>query len=140
MTVATKLVVTSVPQTITAGQASGAVTVEARDDYDVLDTSYNGAVTLGSDSLTMRFDTSAGGSFDGTITQITLGSGAGTFYFRDTQKGTPIVTVSATGLTSYQQSENILAGPVNSLQSTVAAAAIPSWMVWLVLFILFTGS
>jgi len=84
-------------QTITAGVASAAITVTLRDANNNT-TSSSSAITLNltSSSTSGRFDLSATGAFDGSITTITIapGSSAGTFFYRATAAGSHTITIA----------------------------------------------
>ncbi|KKT02299.1 MAG: hypothetical protein UV78_C0050G0001, partial [Parcubacteria group bacterium GW2011_GWA2_43_17] len=110
---ASKIVWTSSAQTLTAGAASGAYTVEVRDQYDNKRSSDAIVLDLASDSATGKFDTAAGGAFNGTLTSITTSGGIGTFYYKDTVAGSPVITVSKTGLTSATQAQTVNFGTVS---------------------------
>ncbi|MFH1317618.1 MAG: hypothetical protein ABIH71_01210 [Candidatus Omnitrophota bacterium] len=104
---ANKIVFINIAQTITAGGVSGLYTVQVQDAYDNLRSSDALTLTLSSSSGEGMFDTSAGGSFDGTITSITTSLGEGTFYYKDTIAGIPTITVAKSGLTSGTQAQVI---------------------------------
>jgi hypothetical protein len=57
-------------------------------------------VNLLTDSATGAFDIAANGSFDGTVTSVTVAAGesSATFYYKDTAAGTPTLTGSSAGL------------------------------------------
>jgi len=106
----TKLVITTPARTITASTGSApsaVVTVEAQTSGSVKAGTFYGTVTLASDSGTMKFDTSSTGAFNGSITTLDLSAGAGNFYFVDTTKGSPLITVSYTGLISGTQQQTV---------------------------------
>ncbi|MDD5477349.1 MAG: hypothetical protein PHG87_03995 [Candidatus Omnitrophica bacterium] len=109
---ANKIVFTSAAQTLVAGTVSTAYTVQVQDQYGNLRTSDALALTLGSNSTTGAFDTSAAGAFNGTVTSITTVNGIGTFYYKDTVTGSPAITVAYTGLTSGTQTQTITAGAI----------------------------
>ncbi len=121
-----RLVFTTAEQTVAAGDPSGAVTVQVQDRFGTVVTTFNGTLTLASDSPTMRFDTVATGLFDGTVSSITMTGGQGTFYFKDETLGTPTVTVSASGIAPSSQTETIVAGPAAQLVITSAAQSVPA--------------
>lgn len=76
---------------------TGAITVESRDGLGLAKTvSADTTVNLSSTSGTGRFDTSAGGSFDGSITSVTItnGSSSATFYYKDSAAGTPTIAAA----------------------------------------------
>ncbi len=105
---ATVLAFTSAPQTLVAGACSSAASLQTRDTF--------GNVAPLSAPATVGLSTSSsGGAFyvDATCTTVagtlTLAAGAtsGLFYFRDTRAGTPVLTLTATGLTVATQSQTI---------------------------------
>ena len=109
----TKLVITTPARTITASTGiapSAVVTVEAQTSGSVKAGTFYGTVTIASNSGAMKFDTSSTGAFNGTITSLALSAGTGDFYFVDTAKGSPLITVSYTGLTNGTQQQTVNAG------------------------------
>jgi len=108
-TTATNLQITTAPQTVTAGSVSNVVMVEAKDDYGATDTGYSGTANVSSNSPTLYLDTNPAGSFTGTTIAVNMVNGVGNFYFRDTTRGTPTITVTdAAGvLTPASQKETI---------------------------------
>ena len=101
---ASKIVFTSNAQTLTAGTASVAYMAEVRDQYDNKRASDALVLGLASNSAAGKFDTASGGLFNGTVITVTTSAGVGTFYYKDTVVGSPVITVSKTGLTSASQS------------------------------------
>ena len=91
-----KLVITSAAQTLTAGTASSAYTVQTQDGIGPRAVTADTTIALTSDSSTGKFDTSAGGAFDGTITSVTISKDADstTFFYKDTVSGTPTITAA----------------------------------------------
>ncbi|MDP3013092.1 MAG: invasin domain 3-containing protein, partial [Candidatus Subteraquimicrobiales bacterium] len=119
---ANKIVFTSTAQTLVAGAASAAYTVEVRDQYDNLRTSDALALTLSSSSGVGKFDTSAGGAFTNSTININTVNGIGTFFYKDTVTGTPTITVSCTGLTSGTQAQTITPAAVSASTSTISVS------------------
>ena len=68
-------------------------------------------VSLQSDSATGAFDTSFGGSFDGTVNSVTIPAGALTasFYFKETAAKSVTITATAAGLAFAEHTLNVLA-------------------------------
>jgi hypothetical protein len=66
-------------------------------------------VNLQTDSGTGRFDTAAGGSFNGSVTSITIPAGetTGTFFYKDTAAGAHVLTASAAGLDQAKFTMNV---------------------------------
>ncbi len=112
---------TTSPHTITAGQISGPMTIELRDQTGAAMPAPEGGMIV---SLT---STSASGSFfdlggdllgSGTIT-IDAGSSAGSFKYSDTLAGEPTITVESGGF-SDQQDETIVAAAASAVVFTTA--------------------
>ncbi len=102
---ASKLVFTSgIGQTLTVGTVSSQITVQIQDGFgNAVNAGIGGLIiNLASSSPSGRFDTSAGGAFDGTITSVPIpsGSNSATFFYKDTVAGSPTLTASSAGLTS----------------------------------------
>jgi subtilisin family serine protease len=112
-------------QNVTAGEASGTVTLQIRnratgEEQEVFsDTTFN----LTSTSETGRFDISPTGSFDGTCTYVTVPAGASKadFYYRDTAAGTSTITVSGEGFGSISQEVNIFPAAATVMSVETAA-------------------
>ncbi|NIW09755.1 MAG: hypothetical protein GWN33_03935, partial [Gammaproteobacteria bacterium] len=121
---ANQLVFTSAAKTVIAGQPSTVVNFEVQDASNNLVPTFNGTVDLSSLSPTMRFDSSAVGPFDGTITTASITSGTGTFFFRDTTTGIQDVTISATGLNSATQNQTITPDTETQLVITSVAQTV----------------
>ncbi len=109
VTTATQLQITTAPQTVAAGDVSGIVTVEAQDNFGVLDPGVSGTVDVTSNSATLKLDTSSTGLFAGNTLIVNIANGVGNFYFKDTASGTPTITVTDAGaiLTPATQQETI---------------------------------
>ncbi len=108
-----QLIFTNVAQSLTAGAASAAMTVQARDAL-YLPRAVAGSTTIGltSSSTAGRFDASATGAFDGSITSVIIpsGSSSATFYYKDGSAGTPTITAAESpsqGWTDATQQETI---------------------------------
>ena len=120
---ASKIVFTSNAQTLTANTASAAYTVEVRDQYDNKRASDALVLGLASNSAAGKFDTASGGLFNGTVTAITTSAGAGTFYYKDTVAGSPVISVSKTGLTGASQAQTVNFGTVSPVVSSASYKA-----------------
>ena len=107
---ASQVAITSTPLTLVAGNR-GQVTVQLEDVYGNLD------ATATADQTISVSTTSAAGAFDATqagttpISSVVIpaGQGGASFYYGDTQAGTPTVTASDTAFTSppSQQQETV---------------------------------
>jgi hypothetical protein len=106
---ATKLVITTSPQTLTAGVVSGTITVQRQDAASLPTTSGSTTVDLSSTSAAGAFRDDATGL--STITNVTIpnGSSSASFKYRDTLAGTPTITTAdhAAVLTSATQQETV---------------------------------
>lgn len=109
---ATILVFVTAPRTTRAGVSTEVITIQTLDDYGNTAIVYaNTAVNLSSSSGTGRFDISAAGPFDGSVTSVTIASGWSTvsFYYKDAAAGTHTVTASSAGMDGSTQVETITA-------------------------------
>ena len=101
---ASKLAFTSLPVTVTAGVASGTITVQRQDQY-------GNAVTSESTRTVTLSSTSTGTvAFNPTSLSITNGSSSATFTYTDTQAATPTITAassSPSSITSATQQETV---------------------------------
>ena len=89
------------PQTLTAGVASGTITVALEDAF--------GNLVKASSSVTASLSTtSSGGSFT-PVSPLTIpaGSSSVSFHYTDDTSGTPTLTVSAGSVSSATQQENV---------------------------------
>lgn len=120
---ASKIVFTSSAQTLNANVVSSAYTIQVRDQYDNLRAADNLVVGLSSTSGQGKFDTTAAGAFDGSVTSITTVNGVGTFYYKDQAAGSPTITVSYTGLTSGTQVQTVNPIGVTSVSASTANGA-----------------
>ncbi len=107
---------------LTAGNSSSSVTVQLED-------SFGNIVPAPSDETVNLASTSSGGSFYASLSAldddmptdsvtIPAGDNSVTFYYADSEAGTPTITVSATGLSSATQTEQIDAQPASQLAIT----------------------
>jgi hypothetical protein len=109
------------PQTLTAGNASAAITVNV-----VPTQATDTTVTLSSSSTGGGFSTSSTGPFTATlpVTIPATQSASPAFYYRDTKAGTPTITAGATGISSATQTETVNAGPVAAITVTPSSASV----------------
>jgi hypothetical protein len=101
------------PQTVTAGGASNALSVEQRTNTGVAYTAgLPVSVTFASTSPGGSFSTSATGPWTPTLS-VPIASGASTtsVYYRDTQPGSPTITASAAGKVAATQVETVVPPP-----------------------------
>ena len=124
--VPSKLVITTSAQTISTNTASAVITVQAQDAFNnPVTLEADQVVNLTSSTTSGKFDTSAGGLFDGAITSVTILNGASSanFYYKDSIGGTSIITCAPQGQswTSATQTETIN-NPANSgeVEGTIA--------------------
>ena len=90
-----RIVFITLPQTLTSGQISGVIVIQTQDDFgNPVEVGANTIINLASTSGTGRFDTDAGGAFDGSITSVTIlsGTNSASFFYRDNATGTPSIT------------------------------------------------
>jgi uncharacterized repeat protein (TIGR02543 family) len=126
------VVISSSAQTLTTGVAS-AFTVQIQDaSGNPFTVASNTKVNLYTSSGTGRFDTSATGLFNGSVTTVTVlaGSSTATFYYKDSTAGTPTLTVTSTGLINGTQIETVkapakptklaISGPLTFKEGTVS--------------------
>jgi subtilisin family serine protease len=107
-----KLAVITSPQIVSAGAASAIVTVQTQDlSGNPANFAAATDVDLASTSDSGRFDTSATGPFNGSVTKVTIpaGNNQANFYYKDTKTGSPTITASNTGYASGSQQETIVA-------------------------------
>jgi len=93
----TQIVFTTDPQTLDVSEVSGIMTIQTQDAVGgTQNVSADTTVSLTSTSGTGRFDTSAAGAFDGTITSVTItnGTNSASFYYKDTTAGVPTITAA----------------------------------------------
>ncbi len=120
-----KLAVTTGPQTITAGTASAMITVQTQNESgNPFNIKAPITINLGSSSANGKFDTSASGPFNGTITSIpiTIGNHSASFYYKDITAGTPTITVSSTSYISASQQETIQAAAASQIRVETSAS------------------
>jgi hypothetical protein len=118
------LAFTTAPQTIEAGSASAALTIEQRTSTGVAYTAgLPVSVTFGSSSSGGSFSTSATGPWAATLT-VPIASGASTVsaYYRDTQAGSPAITASASARVAATQVETISAPDTTPPDTAIGSA------------------
>ena len=102
-----KIVVITVPQTIKAGSVSAMITIQIQDlKGNPVEVVSSTVVTLLSSSASGIF--SANGN-EPAIKAVTVfaGTNSANFYYKDSTKGNPIITVSSAGLVPGKQTETI---------------------------------
>ena len=115
---ASRLAIITTPQTLTAGTASGTITVELEDAAgEPVDAASTVTVTLTS--------TSSAGTF-APASPLTVPAGADSvnFTYTDTKAGTPTLTISAAGLGSTAQQETVTAAAASQVIFTTAPQTI----------------
>jgi hypothetical protein len=121
------LAFTSGAQTLTAGTASGAMTVQLQSGAGTpVTAASNTNVTLSASSPQGTFSTNTSGTWTPTLT-VTIPAGSNTtppFYYQDTTAGTPTLTASSSGSTSGTQNETVNPGPLASITVSPASATI----------------
>jgi hypothetical protein len=118
------------PQTLQAGVPSAAMTLALLTTTGAPQVATSPiSLTLGSSSAQGQFSVSPAGPWSSTLAlAIPAGaSGAGPFYYLDTRAGSPVVTASAFGVTSGNQTETVVAGPAVSLRVTPASAKLAAF-------------
>jgi hypothetical protein len=121
------LVFATPPQTIAAGAPSAALTLNLVSTTGAPQiATVPIAVTLSSSSSHGQFSTAPTGPFSPTLTlTIPVGSNAaGPLYYQDTAAGSPVLTASASGVTSGTQAETTLPGAPVQLRVTPASAKV----------------
>ena len=117
---ATQFVITTPPFTTTKDNPSPSIVVEARDESGVLDPTFNETADL--------LSSSGGGVFSADrilwsdITSITFTGGYALFYYRDSNAGTPDITVSRSGLNPGTQTVNVVEPSANESTSFISAS------------------
>jgi len=95
---ASVLAISSAPQSVFKGQASGAITIATWDgDGNPAASASDVTVNLSSSSTTGAFDTSKTGAFDGTVTSVSIPAGqtSANVYYKDATAGTATLTATA---------------------------------------------
>ena len=121
------LAFTNAPQTLTAGSASSAMTVQLQNGSGAaVSASSNITVTLSSSSAQGSFSTSAGGPWTASLT-TTIPQGASTtpsVFYKDTKAGNPTLTAAASGATSGTQTETVNAAALASIVVSPSSATV----------------
>jgi hypothetical protein len=106
---ANKLVITSQALSVNVGIA-GAITIQVQDATGAaFNVTRNTTINLYTSSARGRFDTTESGAFNGSVTSVVIPAGANqvTFYYKDSNTGSPTITVTSFGLTSGTQTESV---------------------------------
>ena len=115
------------PQTIAAGVPSAPMTLFlTRSSGGPTTTPTALTITLSSSSPRGTFSTSPDGPWSSTL-PITIGPGSGSslpFFYLDTRAGSPVLSASATSVTSGTQTETITPGPAVSIAIKPKSAAV----------------
>jgi hypothetical protein len=114
-----KLVLTTNPQSVTAGSASGVITIQTQNSSGTpVNVSADAVISLASTSIQGRFDTSNTGSFDGSVAQVTIPTGhnQASFYYKDTRAGTSTITASCSGYTNISQAVTVTAAVASQVR------------------------
>ena len=125
-----QIVFTSAAQVVEAGSASGAFTIQTQNAIGSAKTvSEDTTIDLSSDSGAGRFDTAAGGDFDGSVTSVTISadSSSTNFYYKDTVAGTPTITAAedpSQGWTDGTQQQTVNAAAIGQIVFTSAAQVV----------------
>jgi List-Bact-rpt repeat protein/PASTA domain-containing protein len=124
-----QLAINSPAQTLTAGTPSSPLTVQLQNGAGTpFDAASNTTVTLTSSSPHGTFATSSAGPWSSTLSMM-IPAGTSTtpsFYYEDTQAGTPTLTASAGGSTSATQTETVNPGPLASIAVSPSSATVVS--------------
>lgn len=113
---------TSAPQTINAGERTGAVRVQLQDaGGQPVNSTGDTTVNLNSANITGKFYDSPSGGLE--ISSVTISSGTSytDFYYEDTKSGTVTITVSSTGLTGGNQTVTVNPGVPAKLALSVSS-------------------
>jgi subtilisin len=124
---ALKVAFLTAPQTLTAGTASGPITVQLQDAAGTAQTATNAvAVTLSSSSSQGSFATTASGPWSSTLAvNIPAGSSTSdTFYYLDTKAGSSSLAATATNYTAGSQTETVNPGQLASISVAPTSATL----------------
>jgi thermitase len=121
-----KIAFTTLPQSLTAGTASGPITVQRQDGSGTPQSPATALdVSLSSSSGQGSFSATLGGTYTSSlVVTIPAGSSSTSFYYKDTKAGSPTITASATGYASAMQTETVAAGPLNSISVSPSSATV----------------
>jgi len=111
-----RIVITQAPASVDADAVSEVFTVQIQDAAGNPVTTHPPIdVDIASSHAEGRFDTDAGGAFDGSITQVRINNGASdaTFYYKDTRAGPADIDATEASLLSDTAVVDVLAGPVD---------------------------
>lgn len=116
------LVFTTAPQTVTAGDCSGAVTLESRDGFgNPSNVAADTSVTLAAaPSLGFTFYSDAGCTVPVSSADILSGQSSTTFFFAGESAGDVDVSASAAGFGAAQQTETVQAAAASALTFVTA--------------------
>ena len=109
-------------QSLSAGQLSGQVIVQRRDQYGNTVTSGSVTVNLTSTSLGAKFYSDAGNTL-ATSVVIVNGSSTVSFWYTDTSAGSPTLTGSAAGLTPATTTFTITQAPTPPTYSNISISS-----------------
>ncbi|KAF0132994.1 MAG: APHP domain-containing protein [Candidatus Saganbacteria bacterium] len=122
----TKLAFTTSAQTLTVGQTSEVITVQAQSDIShAMNVSSNTTINLTSTSGNGKFYSTSAGTQEITSVTITSGASSANFYYRDTTVGSPTITAAenpSQGWTDATQGETITVGSAAYLKITGTSA------------------
>jgi hypothetical protein len=107
------------PQTLTAGFASGQMSVELAQPAAA-----STVINITSSSSVGGFSTSSSGPWSSslTLTIATATSSSGNFFYRDTRAGSPTLTASASGYGPATQTETVTAAALAAITVSPASA------------------
>lgn len=112
-----RLRITAAPDPLTAGQATGAYSVQIQDAAGTPITSHTALdVSLQGSNPTTRFAAAEAGPFDGTFTGLSIPDGAseGTFWIHDIRAGPLELGVTSPDLIGDSAALTVVGGPVDS--------------------------
>ena len=111
-----RLEIIQAPSSVNVDSVSGVFTVQLQDAAGNPVTSHPPLdVNITSTHAEGRFDTSAGGAFDGSITLVRIlnGTSDATFYYKDTRAGPAEIDATEATLVGDTATVDVLAGPVD---------------------------
>lgn len=115
----TQLGFTTAAQTVTAGNCSGAITVASQTSAGASSAvSTATTITLGSSTGTATWYADSSCSTQVSSLSLPADTAETTFFFKDTKAGSTVITASASGLGSTQQSETVTASFANGIAFT----------------------
>jgi len=117
---ATKLAFTNSPVTMTAGVASGNITVQRQDQFG------NPVMAEGTRTVTLSSDSTGTKTFYPASLSIATNTSSASFTYTDTKAGTPMITaasISPTTITSATQTETVNAAAASQLVVTTQPSA-----------------